>query len=55
MLCDMFESPIRQKKVRNGVYAYQYRNGCINIEGEQFHFFSMTEAISIWRGKHRLR
>lgn len=34
---DLFETPIKTKKVRNGVYAYMYRNGCININGIKYY------------------
>ena len=36
---DLFETPIRKRKVRNGIYAYQYRNGTININGTKFFSF----------------
>lgn len=45
----VFENPIAEKKVRNGIYAHRYRNGCINIEGQQYHFYSMTDAIKKFR------
>jgi hypothetical protein len=50
---DLFESPIREKQVRVDVVAYQYRNGIINIAGEKYSGYSMTEAIKIWRSKNR--
>lgn len=46
---DIFETPIRTKKVRNGIFAYQYRNGVINIDGKKFVMYSMTDAIKQWR------
>ncbi len=46
---NLFESPIKQKKVRNGIFAYQYRNGVININGTKYFFYSMTEAIKKFR------
>jgi hypothetical protein len=49
---DLFATPIRAKKIRKNVTAYQYENGCININGEKFFFYSMTEAIRIWRSRH---
>lgn len=51
-MIDLFATPIRAKKVRNGIYAYKYPNGTINIEGEKFIMYSMTEAIKIWRSKN---
>ncbi len=49
---DLFSTPIGEAKVRNGVYAYKYRNGTINIEGTQFLFYSMKDAIKVWRNKN---
>jgi hypothetical protein len=46
---DLFETPIKTKKVRNGIFAHQYRNGVINIAGQKFVMYSMTEAIKQWR------
>jgi hypothetical protein len=46
---DLFDTPIRKTKVRNGIHAYKYRNGTININGKKFLLYSMTEAIRIWR------
>jgi len=46
---DLFETPIRSKKVRNGVIAHQYRNGTININGQKYVMYSMTEAIRKFR------
>ena len=52
MLPDLFDTPVSATKVRNNVYAYKYPNGCINISGEKFFFFSIKEAIQIWREKN---
>ena len=49
---DLFDTPIKQKKVRNGVIAYQYRNGIININGQKYSMYSMTEAIKAFRKKN---
>ncbi len=46
---DLFETPIRKRKVRNGIYAYQYRNGTININGHKFLMYTMADAIKAWR------
>lgn len=48
---DLFERPIKSTKVRNGLYAHQYRNGCINIDGQKYYGFSMTDAIKLYRQK----
>ena len=51
---DLFSTPIRQKKVRKNVYANKYRNGIININGEKYAMYSMTEATRKWRHDHPL-
>jgi hypothetical protein len=48
---NLFETPIREREVRKGITAYQYRNGCININGQKYFDYSMTEAISLYRKK----
>ena len=48
---DLFESPIKSKKVRDGVWAHQYRNGCVNIDGKKYFGFSITGAIYQYRQK----
>jgi hypothetical protein len=48
-MTDLFSTPIKSKKVRVGVYAYQYQNGTINIDGIKYIGYSMTEAISKYR------
>ena len=55
MLPDLFDTPIRQRKVRNGIYAYQYRNGVININGTKYMEYSMTEAIKKWRSQNPIK
>lgn len=52
MLPDLFDTPLASKKVRKGVIAYKYRNGTININGEKYVGYSMTDAIKIWRSKN---
>ena len=46
---DLFITPIRKRKVRAGIYAYQYANGVININGQKYLEYSLTEAITTWR------
>jgi hypothetical protein len=48
-MVDLFDTPIKSKKVRNGVVAYQYRNGIININGQKYAMYSMTDAIKKFR------
>lgn len=52
MLPDLFDSPLSATKIRKNVYAYKYRNGCININGQKFFDYSIKEAIKIWRSKN---
>ena len=46
---DLFATPIRSRKVRKNVTAFQYSNGCINIDGMRYFEYSMTDAIKRWR------
>ena len=50
-MIDLFDAPIKSKKVRKGVIAYVYRNGTINIDGQKYIGYSLTEAISRFRQK----
>lgn len=50
---DLFITPIRKRKVRAGIYAYQYANGVININGSKYLEYSLTEAIQIWRKQNK--
>jgi hypothetical protein len=49
---NLFESPIKQKEVRKGVIAYQYRSGVINICGNRYLMHSMTSAINSFRKEY---
>lgn len=49
---DLFGTPILSKKVRKGVWAHKYRTGVINIMGQLYCDYSMTEAIKLWRKKY---
>jgi hypothetical protein len=40
----MFGQTIKTKKVRNNLFAYQYINGAIEIEGVKY-CYSLSEAI----------
>ena len=48
----LFDTPISKTKVRNGIFAYKYANGWININGQKFFDYSVKDAIKIWRSKH---
>ena len=48
----LFETPIREVKVRNGLYAQQYRNCNIRIGAELYSMYNMSEAIAHYRKKH---
>lgn len=49
---DLFNPPLSKRKVRNGIYAYKYNTGVINICGEKYIGYSMTEAIKLFRKKY---
>ncbi len=51
-MTDLFATPIKSRKVRAGVWAYQYPNGNININGQMYVYYSMTEAIKRFRAKY---
>jgi len=46
---DLFSKPLSKTKVRNGIYAYKYSNGCININGKKYFGYSIKDAIFKWR------
>jgi hypothetical protein len=46
---DLFETPVKETFVRKGITAYQYRNGVININGQKYVMYSMTDAIKKFR------
>jgi hypothetical protein len=48
----LFDSPIKTKQIRFGVYANLYRNGVIEINGIKYLGYSLTEAINIFRAKY---
>jgi len=51
----LFDEPVRSVQVRNGVYAHQYRNGTINIEGTKYVMHSMSSAIREFRNNNPIR
>lgn len=51
-MTDLFETPISKTKVRNGIHAYRYSNGCINICGQKYFDYTIKEAIKLWRSKN---
>lgn len=55
VIMDMFNPPIRSKKVRDGVVAYVYSNGTINIAGQKYIGWSLTDAIKLFRKKFPCR
>jgi len=50
---DLFSTPVRTRKVRTGIYAHQYSNGVININGQKYLEYSLTDAIKAWRSKNK--
>lgn len=55
MNVDLFSTPISKTKVRKNVYAYKYPNGVININGQKYQFYSVKEAINIWRKNNKIK
>ena len=51
----LFDNPLKSKKIRNGIWAHLYRNGVINIMGEKYQGYSMTDAIRTWRRKNKTK
>jgi len=51
IMIDLFEIPIKKTKVKRDIFAYMYRNGCINIDGQKYFGYSMSEAIKEYRSK----
>lgn len=45
-------TPIAKVKVRNGIFAYKYRNGNVIIEGQEYIFYSISEAVKKWRSEN---
>ncbi len=50
----LFSTPIRKRKVRKNIYAYQYSNGVININGQMYLEYTLTDAIKAWRTQNRI-
>lgn len=53
MNIDLFSTPLKTRRVKEGIFAHQYPNGTININGQKFVGYSMTEAIKIWRKNNK--
>jgi len=52
----MFYSRIvKQVKVREGIFAYKYSSGVIEIDGTRYFLHSMTSAIKEYRRNNKLR
>jgi len=52
---DLFNNPISKTKVRNGIFAYKYPNGTININGKKYIFYSIKDAIKKWRKENPIK
>lgn len=50
-MLNLFEAPIRTRKVRKGIFAYQYPNGVIVVQDQKYILYSMTEAIKLYRSQ----
>lgn len=51
----LFETPIKLVEFRKREWAYEYRNGTIDICGIRYIGYSMTEAIRRYRKQFPLR
>lgn len=49
----LFENPLSATKVRNGIFAYRYRNGLILIDGQKFYGYTIKQAIQLYRNKNK--
>jgi len=48
-MIDLFSNPVSKTKVRDGIFAYKYQNGTININGSKYLNYSIKNAIKLWR------
>jgi len=48
----LFDNPTSKTKVRKGIYAYRYPNGMVLIEGKRYYFYSIKDAIKLWRSNN---
>ena len=53
-MTDLFEWPVQSARIRKGVYAHQYKNGNVKIDGEWYIEHSITSAIAAFRAKEKL-
>jgi hypothetical protein len=53
-MIDLFGEVIKSRYVRKGVYAHQYRNGNINIDGKLYSGYGLCEAIAKFRKDYPL-
>ena len=42
-------------KVRNGVYYHKYWNGWITIGKERYLYYTIKEAVKLWRDKNKIK
>lgn len=52
---DLFINPIARGKVRKGIFWYKYPNGCININGNKYYFYSIKQAVKLWRNNNPIK
>lgn len=48
-MTDLFSTPIRAVHIKGEIYAYQYMNGTITIDGQKYLMYSMSEAIKKYK------
>jgi hypothetical protein len=51
----MLEIPVRQRKVRKDLIAYQYANGCVVIGEMRYYLYSLSDAIRKYRQDYPIR
>lgn len=45
----LFDTPTSKTKVRNGIFAYRYRNGLVLIDNKRYYDYTIKEAIAKFR------
>jgi hypothetical protein len=49
----LYSKVVKKVKVRNGVFAYKYQSGVIEIDGTKYFLHSLTSAIREFRRKNK--
>lgn len=51
----IFDTPTSTTLVRNGVFAYRYKNGLVLIEKQRYYGYTIKQAIKKWRLDNKLK